>query len=86
MSRFKYRNILPFKFLSKILNRDLKLLFAATVIGVFGDGLYFYILPLYVMHVCVGGVLYDSSPCNPFLVFIVATALLSFLVLTKIFD
>ncbi len=48
MSSFKYRNILPFKFLSRILNRDLKLLFTATIIGAFGDGLYFYILPLYV--------------------------------------
>jgi len=34
----------------------------------------------------IGGVLYDSSPYNPFLVFIVATALLSFLALTKMFD
>ncbi len=48
MSRFKYGNILSFKFLSGALNRDLKLLFVATFIGAFGDGLYFYILPLYV--------------------------------------
>jgi len=48
MSGFKYRNILPFEFLSKALNRDLKLLFVSTSIGAFGDGLYFYILPLYV--------------------------------------
>jgi len=45
---FKYRDILSFKFLSGALNRDLKLLFVATSIGAFGDGLYFYILPLYV--------------------------------------
>jgi DHA1 family tetracycline resistance protein-like MFS transporter len=48
MSRFKYRNILHFDFLSGALNRDLKLLFGATFIGAFGDGLYFYILPLYI--------------------------------------
>ena len=48
MSRFKYRNISLFKFLSGALNRDLKLLFVATFIGAFGDGLYYYILPLYV--------------------------------------
>jgi len=48
MSRFKYGGILSFRFLSEALNRDLKLLFVATFIGAFGDGLYFYILPLYV--------------------------------------
>jgi DHA1 family tetracycline resistance protein-like MFS transporter len=48
MSRFKYRNILHFEFLSGALNRDLKLLFVATFMGAFGDGLYFYILPLYI--------------------------------------
>jgi len=48
MSRFKCRDILPFEFLSGALNRDLKLLFISTLIGAFGDGLYFYILPLYV--------------------------------------
>ncbi len=48
MSRFKYRNILNFGFLSGALNRDLKLLFVATFTGAFGDGLYFYILPLYI--------------------------------------
>ena len=31
-----------------MLNRDLKLLFVSTFIGAFGDGLYFYILPLYI--------------------------------------
>ncbi len=34
----------------------------------------------------LGGLLYESSPYNPFLVFIVATALLSVLGLTKLFD
>jgi len=31
-----------------MLNRDLKVLFVSTFIGAFGDGLYFYILPLYI--------------------------------------
>jgi len=48
MSRFKCRDILPFEFLSGALDRDLKLLFVSTFIGAFGDGLYFFILPLYV--------------------------------------
>lgn len=48
MSRFEYRNILSFKFLSGALNRDLKLLFLSNFVGAFGDGLYFYILPLYI--------------------------------------
>jgi len=48
MSWFKDRDILHLKFLFGALNRDLKLLFASTFVGAFGDGLYFYILPLYV--------------------------------------
>ena len=48
MSRSRYRDILSFDFLSGALNRNLKLLFVATFIGAFGDGLYFYILPLYI--------------------------------------
>jgi len=48
MSRFKCKDVLPLKFLSGALDRDLKLLFISTFIGAFGDGLYFYILPLYV--------------------------------------
>nr|AHM02051.1 major facilitator superfamily permease [uncultured miscellaneous Crenarchaeota group] len=48
MSRFKHRDILPFEFLSGALNRDLKLLFVSTFTGAFGDGLYFFILPLYI--------------------------------------
>jgi len=42
------RSVLPFGFLSEALNRDLKLLFVFTFIGAFGDGLYFYIFPLYI--------------------------------------
>jgi len=35
-------------FLSGMLNRDLKLLLLTNFVGAFGDGLYFYILPLYI--------------------------------------
>jgi len=48
MSRFKGKDVLPFKSLFGTLDRDLKLLFISTFIGAFGDGFYFYILPLYV--------------------------------------
>jgi len=51
MAKFKISNILPFESLSGALNRDLKLLFFSTFIGAFGDGLYFYMLPLYVREV-----------------------------------
>ena len=48
MPGFKHKSILSLEFLSGVMNRDLKLLFFATFIGAFGDGLYFYILPLYI--------------------------------------
>jgi MFS family permease len=48
MPEFKHKSILSLEFLSGVMNRDLKLLFFATFIGAFGDGLYFYILPLYI--------------------------------------
>jgi len=38
---------LGFGFLSDVLNRDLKLLFAVNSVGAFGDGLYAYLLPVY---------------------------------------
>lgn len=47
MSRIDYKNILTFRFTLEALNRDLKLLFFSNLIGAFGDGLYFYILPLH---------------------------------------
>ena len=38
---------LGFGFLSDVLNRDLKLLFAVNSVGSFGDGLYAYLLPVF---------------------------------------
>ena len=35
------------------LNRDLKLLFVSNLIGAFGDGLYAYLLPVYIETVPV---------------------------------
>ena len=47
MSRIDYKNILTFRFVFEALNRDLKLLFFSNLTGAFGEGLYFYILPLH---------------------------------------
>ena len=47
MSRIDYKNILTLRFVFEALNRDLKLLFFSNLIGAFGEGLYFYILPLH---------------------------------------
>jgi len=48
MSRSTFANIFRFNFLLGALNRDLKLLFLSNLIGAFGDGLYFYIWPLFI--------------------------------------
>ena len=48
MSRFRFVDVFRFNFLLEALNRDLKLLFLSNLAGSFGDGLYFYILPLYI--------------------------------------
>ena len=48
MSRFRFANVFRFNFLLENLNRDLKLLFLSNLAGAFGDGLYFYILPLFI--------------------------------------
>jgi len=48
MSKSRYRSTLSLDFLSGVLNRDLKLIFVSVLIGAFGDGLYYWILPLYV--------------------------------------
>ena len=48
MSKSKYRSALSLDFLSGVLNRDLKLIFVSILIGAFGDGLYYWMLPLYV--------------------------------------
>jgi len=43
----RYKSLLKLDFLFKALNRDLKLVFISNVVGAFGDGLYYFILPLY---------------------------------------
>lgn len=43
----RYYKILKFGFPFKVLNRDLRLIFASNLIGSFGDGLYAYLLPYY---------------------------------------
>jgi len=43
------QGVLRFVLPAGTLNRDLKLLFVSNFIGAFGDGLYAYILPLYIM-------------------------------------
>jgi len=48
MSRFEFANVFRLNFLLGTLNRDLKFLFLSNLIGAFGDGLYFYIWPLYI--------------------------------------
>jgi len=47
ISTLTRKNRLGFGFLSNVLNRDLKLLFAVNSVGSFGDGLYAYLLPVY---------------------------------------
>ena len=56
MSKSKYRSALSLDFLSGVLNRDLKLIFVFTLIGAFGDGLYYWMLPLYVRTLGAGSV------------------------------
>jgi DHA1 family multidrug resistance protein-like MFS transporter len=41
------KKTLQFSFPSKVLNKDLKLIFTSNLIGSFGDGLYAYLLPYY---------------------------------------
>ena len=48
MSRFKFSRGFRFNFFLGALNRDLKFLLLSNLVGAFGDGLYFYIWPLYI--------------------------------------
>lgn len=43
----KQHKILSFGFPFEVLNRDLKLIFVSNLVGSFGDGLYAYLLPVY---------------------------------------
>jgi ENTS family enterobactin (siderophore) exporter len=56
MSKTNHRSALSSNFLSGVLNRDLKLIFAFTLIGAFGDGLFYWMLPLYVRALGAGPV------------------------------
>jgi MFS family permease len=56
MSKSRYRSSLSLDFLSGVLNRDLKLIFVSVLIGAFGDGLYYWILPLYVRALGAGSI------------------------------
>jgi MFS family permease len=66
MKLSQLRNILSLRFLSELLNKDLKLIFSANLTGSFGDGLYAYILPYYMANSLVAsptqvGILYAST-------------------------
>jgi len=56
MSKSKHKSAQFPNFLSGALNRDLKLIFVSTLIGAFGDGLYYWMLPLYVRALGAGPV------------------------------
>lgn len=47
MTLTKHRKILSFGFPFEVLNRNLKLIFISNLVGSFGDGLYAYLLPVY---------------------------------------
>ncbi|MFQ6065163.1 MAG: MFS transporter [Candidatus Bathyarchaeia archaeon] len=56
MSEDKHKESSPVKNLHGTLNRDLKLILLANFVGAFGDGLYFYLLPLYIRSLEAGPV------------------------------
>ncbi|MCL6579083.1 MAG: MFS transporter [Candidatus Bathyarchaeota archaeon] len=47
MSGTNYKKILSLGFPFEVLNKDLKLIFTSNLLGSFGDGLYAYLLPVY---------------------------------------
>src|SRR4030042_3306448 len=46
----RWRSFLNFHFLFGLLDKDLKLIFLANLVGSFGDGLYAYIMPYYMSN------------------------------------
>jgi len=48
MSKIKHKVLSTLDLFLGDLNRDLRLILLANFVGAFGDGLYFYILPLYI--------------------------------------
>jgi len=47
LTKSGYRRILQFGFPFEVLTRDLRLIFTSNLVGSFGDGLYAYLLPVY---------------------------------------
>ncbi len=56
MSKMKSKVVSAVNSLLGALNRDLKLILLSNFVGAFGDGLYFYILPLYIRSLEAGPV------------------------------
>ena len=56
MSKMKCKVVSAVNSLLGALNRDLKLILFSNFVGAFGDGLYFYILPLYIRSLGAGPV------------------------------
>ena len=50
MKLTRWRGAFDFRFLFSLLDRDLKLIFLANLVGSFGDGLYAYIMPYYLSN------------------------------------
>jgi DHA1 family multidrug resistance protein-like MFS transporter len=50
LARVDYRRILTFGFPFEALNRDVKLICVSNFIGAFGEGLYIFVLPLYLIQ------------------------------------
>lgn len=50
MARLDYRRILTFGFPFEALSRDVKLICVSNFIGAFGEGLYIFVLPLYLIQ------------------------------------
>ena len=64
----------------KVLNRDLRLIFASNLVGAFGDGLYAYILPYYIAealgaHPVEVGILFALTSLTAALTLLVAGAI-----------
>jgi len=54
LARVHYRRILTFGFPFEALNRDIKLICISNFIGAFGEGLYIFVLPLYLIQLNAG--------------------------------
>lgn len=54
MPKLSYRKLLAFGFPLEALNRDLKLIVVSNFVGAFGDGFYFYLLPIFIKNLQPG--------------------------------